>query len=179
MLNEARFLNNNTENSRGAIKKCDKILKIDPQNRDAMLIKAGALKELGNVEEFLELVRKIIKKWPEHWEAYYLLSMSCFMMNEYNKALELMQHSMRLNGNFDNVMSYAHILYHTGDQDYIKYVDNAKKMDKERAENFLKNVWIWDVENLKPAFLETLKAFKVIKKWKRIKKKGKSDLEFK
>ncbi|MBI2047148.1 hypothetical protein HYT26_03230 [Candidatus Pacearchaeota archaeon] len=179
MLDEARFLKNEIGDSKGAIKECNKILKIEPENRDAMLIKAGALSELGRVEEFVELVNKIIKKWPEHWEAYYLLSMFCFMMKEDDKALELMHHSIKLDENFNNVMSYAHILYLTGNQDYMKYVDNAKKMDKERAENFLKNIWIWDSENLKPALSGTLKAFKAAEEWKRIKKKEKFDLEFK
>src|SRR3989338_1512646 len=90
MLNEARLLRNVSGDQKGAIKECDKILRIEPENRDAMLVKAGALKELGKVEEFTELANGIIKKWPEHWEAYYLLSLFCFMMNEDDKALELM-----------------------------------------------------------------------------------------
>lgn len=171
MLDEARFLRNELGDAKGAIKECDKILRIEPENRDAMLIKAGALKELGKVEEFVELANEIIKKWPEHWEAYYLLSIFCFMMNEDDKALELMEHSMKLDENFNNVMSYAHIHYLTGSQDYMKYVDKAKKIDKERAKSFMKNIWIWDFENLKPTFLEKVKAIKATMEWKKAKDK--------
>ena len=173
MLEEARLLRNVIGDQKGAIKECDKILRIKPENRDAMLIKAGALKELGRGEEFLELNNEIIKKWPEHWEAYYLWSMLCFMMHEDDKALELMQHSIKLNENFDNVISYAQMLYLTGSQDYIKYVDKAKKMDKERAENFLKSVWVWDVELIKPNFLQILKAAGIARKYKNMKTNGK------
>lgn len=45
MLGEARFLRNGIGDAKGAIKECDKILKIEPENRDAMLIKAGRIKD--------------------------------------------------------------------------------------------------------------------------------------
>jgi len=64
MLDEARFLKNELEETERAIKLCDKILEIDSNNRDAMLIKAGGLKELGEVERFLSLSKEIIEKWP-------------------------------------------------------------------------------------------------------------------
>jgi len=171
MLNEARLLRNVIGDQKGAIKECDKILRIEPENRDAMLVKAGALKELGKVEEFTELANGIIKKWPEHWEAYYLLSLFCFMMNEDDKALELMQHSIKLDENFNNVTSYAHILYLTGSHDYAQYIEKAKSMDRKRAENFMKNIWIWDVGSIKPSFLQTLKAVGIARKYKEMKKK--------
>mgnify|MGYP001605049657 CR=1 FL=1 len=50
MLAEAKFLKNEIGETKNAIKLCDKILKMDPDNRDAMLIKAGGLKESGEAE---------------------------------------------------------------------------------------------------------------------------------
>ena len=140
MLDEARFLKNELGKTKKAIKLCNKILEMNNDNIDAMLIKAGGLKELGNVEEFIALVQVILKRWPEHWEAYYLLSNFLFSMSEDDKALQLMSHSLHLDENFNNVISYAQMLYLTGDNAYSEYVDGAKKMDKKRADNFMKNI---------------------------------------
>ena len=44
-------------------------------------------------------------------------------------------------------------------------------MDRKRAENFMKNIWIWDFDNLKPTFLEKVKAIKSTIEWKKAKDK--------
>ncbi len=170
MLDDARLLKNELEETEKAIKLCDKILKLDPENRDAMLIKAGGLKELGDVEGFLALSKQIIEKWPEHWEAYYLLSLFSFAINEDDKALELMRHSLDLDKNFNNVISYGQMLYLTGDHTYLEYVDRAKKIDIKRAKNFMKNHWIWDENSVQPTIMEELKALKFIKNLRKFKK---------
>lgn len=144
ILDEARFLKNELGETRKAIKLCDKILRIEPDNRDAMLVKAGGLKELGEVEKFLSLSKEIIEKWPEHWESYYLLSLFSFAINEDDKALELMSQSLSLDENFNNVISYGQMLYIIGDHSYVEYAERAKKIDPKRAKNFMKNHWIWD-----------------------------------
>lgn len=169
MVNEARILKNVLEEPKKAILMCDKILRLDKENRDAMLIKAGALKETGKIDPFVALVKEIIEKWPDHWEAYYLLSMSYFMMNEDAKALELMYKSIMLEENFNNVISYGQMLYLSGVQEYASYIEKAKKIDKARAENFLKNTWIWNMDEVKPTLMETIKALLSIRNWKKIK----------
>lgn len=170
MLDEARFLKNELEETKKAIKLCDKILKIDSGNRDAMLIKAGGLKEFGEVEKFLSLIKEIIKKWPEHWEAYYLLSLFSFTINEDGKGFELMSKSISLEENFNNIISYGQMLYLTGDHSYSEYVDRARKIDPKRAKNFMKNHWIWDENNLQPTAMEELMALKFIKNLRKLKK---------
>ena len=170
MLDEARLLRNVIGDQKGAIKECDRILKIEPENRDAMLIKAGALKELGKVEDFLELNNEIIKKWPEHWEAYYLLSLFSFAFKEDGKALELMSKSISLEENFNNAISYGQMLYITGDHLYMEYVEKAKKIDPQRARNFMKNHWVWDENSVQPTIMEELNALKFIKNMRKIKK---------
>ena len=171
MLDRARFLKNELGKAKKAIKLCDKILKIDPDNRDAMLIKAGGLKELGEVQRFLSLSKEIIKKWPGHWEAYYLLSLFSFAVNEDDKALELMLKSICLGDNFDNVISYGQMLYLTGDHEYSEYVDRARKIDAKRARNFMKNHWIWDEDNVEPSITEELLALKFIKNLRKLRRR--------
>ena len=170
MVDEARLLKNELGETKKAIKVCDKILKIEPNNRDAMLIKAGALKELGETDEFIRLSDTIIKKWPEHWEAYYLRSLYLFACNEDDNALVLMQHSIKLGENFDNVISYGQMLYLTGDHSYSEYVDKAKKINSQRAKNFLKNHWIWDENAVEPSLMERLKALKFVRNLRKIQK---------
>ena len=170
MLDEARFLKNELGNVKAAIILCDKILEIESSNIDAMLIKAGGLKELGEVESFLKLVQKIIAKWHEHWEAYYLLSLFFFATGEDTKALELMAKSIHLDENFNNVVSYAQMLYLTGDHSYTNYINKAKKIDPKRARNFMKNCWIWDENLVKPTIIEKLKALNFIKNLRKMKK---------
>lgn len=169
MVNEARILKNVLEEPKKSIFMCDNILKLDKENRDAMLIKAGALKELGKLDQFVVLVKEIIQKWPDHWEAYYLLSMLHFMMNEDAKGLELMHKSITLEENFDNVIIYGQMLYLSGVQEYASYIEKAKKIDKPRAENFLKNEWVWDIEKVKPTLMEKMKALVTIRNWKKTK----------
>ncbi|MBI2653087.1 hypothetical protein HYX00_06480 [Candidatus Woesearchaeota archaeon] len=170
ILDEARFLKNELGETKKAIRLCDKILRIEPDNRDAMLIKAGGLKELGEAERFLGLSKEIIEKWPEHWEAYYLLSLFSFAIEEEDKTLELMSKSLSLEENFNNVISYGQMLYLTGDQDYMTYIDKAKKIDTKRAKNFMKNHWIWDENSVQPTVAEELIAMKFVKNIRKFKK---------
>ena len=168
MLDEARFLKNYAGDAKKAIKLCDKILKIDPDNRDAMLIKAGGLNELGKAEEFVRLTKSIVQMWPDHWEAYYLMSMPLFALNEDEAALKLMEKSLDLNENFNNVSIYAQMLYLTGRSDYIEYVEKMTKLDAARADSFMKNVWVWDMDGVKPTSSEAKQAKKAIRGWKKM-----------
>lgn len=82
MLEEARFTKNILGKPRKAIKICNKILKIDPENRDALLVKAGGLQESMHFQEALTLHQTIIEKWPQHWEAYYLAALNHFSQDK-------------------------------------------------------------------------------------------------
>lgn len=160
MLDEARFLHNHLGKSKKAIKICDEILQIDASCRDAMLIKAGALNGLFRLDESKELINKIIQKWPEHWEGYYLLALHLSALNEDEEGLAAIDKSLELNENFDNIITKAQMLYLTGKGDYMKYVEKAKKIDKKRAENFMKNHFVYDVNSVQPTFSELLRAIK-------------------
>lgn len=167
LLNKARYHRNVSCKDKKAIKICEKILKIDPDNRDAMLIKAGALEALWRSDESRDLISSIIKKWPNHWEAYYLSARDRFFSEgEEEEGLELIDKSLELNENFDNIMTKAQMLYLMR-KDCIEFIEKAKKIDKKRAENFMKNVWIYDINAIKPTLGELFHAFKALTKLKR------------
>ena len=73
LLNKARYYHNCLCDEDKAIKICNKILKDNPDNIDALLIKAGSLSCINKEKESFLLITKIIKKWPNHWEAYYMV----------------------------------------------------------------------------------------------------------
>jgi len=144
LLNRARHLNNYHSEEEKAIELCDKILKKDPENMDAMLVKAGSLNRLNNEKEAFKLITKIIRKWPEHWEAYYLLGMLLFNTNE-EKAMQNFKKSILLNENFDNIIAVAQLMYFLQDSNYQDYLDQARKIDPSRFDNYMKNYWEWEV----------------------------------
>ena len=157
-LDEARFMKNVLNKPRKAIKLCDIILKRDPLNRDAMLIKAGGLGELFLIDDAVKLIDHIIKTWPDHWEAYYLLALNHLSMQKNEEGFEALEKSLQLNQNFDNIILKAQILYLTGKGDYMPYVEKARKMDKKRAENFMKNHFIYDINTVRPTLSEIFNA---------------------
>jgi len=162
MLDEARFLRNYTGDQKKAIKVCDKILELLPDNIDAMLIKAGALSALFEIDKSDELLKSIMEKWPEHWEAYYLYAGSCFARQDNEKTLEMIDKSLHLSRRFDNVIMKAQYLYLQGKDGYTEYIEEAKKIDKLRAENFLRHSWIDDTGDVKPTIKELLVAAKLL-----------------
>lgn len=144
LLLQARQLRNVEFNDIKAIVICDKILKIAPENRDAMLIKAGALVQLNKELEFLKLVKLIITKWSNHWEAYYLMGLFLFNLDG-KQALFYLERSLNLDENFDNIVVYAQLSYFNGKHDYMNYLEKAKSIDKKRYDNYMKTVWTYDL----------------------------------
>ncbi len=144
LLEEARFHRNASCNDKKAIKICNEILEIDENNRDAMLIKAGALGQIGKNKASLELIDKIIEKWPEHWEAYYLKGLRLFNKNE-RKAMQLFKKSLEKEERFDNLVSAAQLAYFMGKHNYQGYLNKAKELEPERFENFMKTCWTYDL----------------------------------
>ncbi|MEK6933935.1 MAG: hypothetical protein AABW75_03605, partial [Nanoarchaeota archaeon] len=59
LLNKARYYHNYSCEEEKAIKICNSILKKYPENRDALLIKAGSLDCLGREKESFQLVSEI------------------------------------------------------------------------------------------------------------------------
>lgn len=144
LLNKARYYHNYSREEGKATEICDKILKSDPSNRDAMLIKAGSLPHLDKEKESFELITEIIKKWPDHWEAYYLLGLTFFNINE-KKAMQSLKKSMTYRMTFDNTITAAQLAYFLGDDNYKKYLEYAKNIDLPRYKNYMKKYWEWEI----------------------------------
>ena len=143
-LDEARYYHNILENEKKAIKICDEILKINKNNRDALLIKAGSLPYIGKEKEAFELTNKIIEMWPGHWEGHYLLGLLYFNVNE-NMAIRVFKKSISLKEKFDNLIALAQLLYFLEDINYKAYLIRAKKLEPDRFENYMKNYWEWEI----------------------------------
>ncbi len=167
MLNEARFLKNGLGEPKKAINICNKIIKIDSSCRDAMLIKAGALNEMFLLDEAGKLINRIVEKWPVHWEGYYLLALNLFSKEEDEEGFKAIDRSIELNENFDNIITKAQMLYLLGKGDYMEYVEKAKRIDKKRAENFMKCHFAYDVDTIKPTLSELFNAMKYLIKKKK------------
>lgn len=144
LLNKARIFHNHLCDEKEAIKICNRILKENPENRDALLIKAGSLSKINKERESFQLVTKIIKKWPNHWEAYYLLGLLLFNTNE-ELDLQNFNRSIKLNNNFNNVVSAAQLLYFLGESRYKEYLEEAKRLAPKRYKDYMKNYWEWQI----------------------------------
>lgn len=140
LLNEARFFHNTLENEQEAIKICDQILELNPDNRDALLIKAGSLPHLDRNDEANELIVNIKAKWPDHWEAYYLQGVALFNENE-EKAMREFEKSIELKETFDNLISAAQLACFMQRPVYKEYLGKAKKLDQKRFDNYMKSYW--------------------------------------
>jgi len=144
LLNKARIFHNQLCDEKEAIKICNKILKEYPEDRDSMLIKAGSLSEINKEKESFQLITKIIEKWPNHWEAYYLMGLLLFNTNE-KMAIENFNKSIKLKRAFDNSIAVAQLLYFLEDNHYKKHLKHAKSIDINRFHDYMKNFWEWEI----------------------------------
>ena len=163
MLDEARFIKNVLGNPRKAIKLCNQILEIDPENRDALLIKAGGLQESMHFQEALALHQQIIEKWPQHWEAYYLAGMNHFSQERDREALEMIDKSVECKEMFDNVIAKAQMLC-LWNKEYESWLEKARLMDASRAANFMKHHWVGNMDKLEVTLWDKIKTKLMMKR---------------
>ncbi len=144
LLNKARMHHNYLCDEEEAIKICNKIIKEHPENRDALLVKAGSLSCIEKEKESFRLITKIIEKWPDHWEAYYLMGLLLFNTNE-KIAMENLNKSIKLKKTFDNTITAAQLAYFLRQESYKGYLEYAKKIDLPRYNAYMKNYWEWEI----------------------------------
>ncbi|MEK6934050.1 MAG: hypothetical protein AABW75_04190, partial [Nanoarchaeota archaeon] len=85
-----------------------------------------------------------IKKWPYHWEAYYLMGLLLFNTNE-GLAMKNFNKSIKLKKTFDNTIVAAQLLYFLQQPNYKEYLEDAKPLDSGRYKNYMKNYWEWEI----------------------------------
>ncbi len=144
LVQEARHLRNIDGKDEKALRVCDRILALDGHNRDALLLRAGALGGLRREKECLRLTGDIIEQWPDHWEAYYLLALHSFNTDE-QKALELLKKSIGLTENFDNLIAIAQLAYFMGRDEYLAYLSRAEALNPPRFKNYMEHFWSYDL----------------------------------
>ena len=144
LLNKAGYYHNYSENENKAIELCNEILKKDVENIDALLIKAGALSHVNKEKEDFQLTEKIIKKWSNHWEAYYLMGLLLFNTNE-KMAMQNFNNSITIMITLDNTISAAQISYFVQQRDYKKYLKSAKELDIFRYTRYMEDYWEWEI----------------------------------
>jgi len=157
MVEKARYTKNILGNPRKAIKLCNKILEMDAENRDALLIKAGGLQESTRLSEALTLIQKIIEKWPQHWEAYYLAAMNHFGQEHDQEASDMIDKSVERKETFDNVIAKAQMLCIWG-KEYNSWLKKARQFDEKRTNNFMKHYWVGNMDKLEVSFWDTIKT---------------------
>ncbi|NCO97331.1 MAG: hypothetical protein COY38_01195 [Candidatus Aenigmarchaeota archaeon CG_4_10_14_0_8_um_filter_37_24] len=143
LINKARVMKNQMGDYEGAMEVIEEILELSPNNRDGLLLKAGAFGELGMLKDQEKILNKIIKLYPENAEVYCLMAMKHFRINEDEEAMKYIDMSLEKGENFDNLITKAQFLHlMSGKENYRKYLKKAEKIDKKRLENFMKNIWI-------------------------------------
>lgn len=129
-----------------AIEYADEVLEHE-ENVEAMLIKAEALMRLNRVAESDRIVDRILEKQPHNIEAIKNKAMNCFMSFNFREALHWADEGMKIDSeDFDVLISKANMMYLLGDDCFCEYVERARKVDRERTENFMENFWIWNEE---------------------------------
>ncbi|MCX6804213.1 MAG: tetratricopeptide repeat protein [Candidatus Diapherotrites archaeon] len=125
-----------------ALNECEYILKNEPKNVEALLLKFEALTGLNEMAQAMKILGKCKLLEPENpYISFHLAAMLILKqdfkgaINEINKALE------KDEKNFDFLVLKAQALYMTNEQTYTEYLKQAEKVDRKRALNFFDNYW--------------------------------------
>jgi len=126
-----------------ASKLVERILEIIPNDEEALLLKSQILTNLNDLKEaekLLEYSAKINGK-TAHWHFYFANFL--FFKGNFAGAFKNVKSAIESEPeNFDFIMSYSQYLCWNNDERYKYYLDLAKKIDKKRADNFYKTIWM-------------------------------------
>ncbi len=136
-----------------ALKNVNEVLEIISDDEEALLMKAEILNNLEKFEEAENILKIVDKEGDLKAYASFYRAERYFFEANFAKALEHMGDAYRQEpGNFDFVIGLANYFYLNRDEDYNKYLEKAKIIDKKRAERFLKKFWIEPKEIMKGSF---------------------------
>ena len=136
-----------------ALKCVDEVLEII-EDDEIILMKAEILNYLGRFEEAEKYLKKVDKsKNTKAYTSFYRAQRYMFEGN-FARASKYMKEAYEQEpDNFDFVIGLASYLYIENDKYYNEYVEKAKKIDKKRAERFLKKSWFEPKELMKGPFV--------------------------
>lgn len=89
-----------------AAKKCNQLLRIDPEDAESRANLGACLLKLNKPEEAMAELMKAIQYDPEYAPAFYKLGVIQMMNNEFNSALENLNKAIELNPNDANAYLY-------------------------------------------------------------------------
>lgn len=112
----------------------NKVLRIDPENYDAMFNKALSNAELGRYETAIEIYEELLKKDPNSFATYNDLAHCYAKLNNPQKALEFSKKAMELNPSHKDVLfNYACINALVGNKnEALSSLEKLKKISPEK-----------------------------------------------
>jgi tetratricopeptide (TPR) repeat protein len=94
-----------------AIKACERVLKIQPRNEEAISVLALSYIPEGRIEDAIELFKKHTQLRPDDAERHSALGMALGMMSRFDEAIEAYTEAARLNPNDANIRSDLAAMY--------------------------------------------------------------------
>jgi tetratricopeptide (TPR) repeat protein len=135
-----------------AAKLAEGILTLDPENEDALLIKAEALTHLDRVMDSDIILDGVLERNPGSVTAHILSVFNSMAVMDLGKALEYADRGLEIAPEeFDLVMSKAQLLYWLGDPEYKLWIERAQGIDWDRTLEFMEFHWIKEVPPTHPA----------------------------
>jgi tetratricopeptide (TPR) repeat protein len=135
-----------------AVELADEILLLAPENEDAMLIKAEALTHLDRVMESDILLDRVLERNPRCVMAYVLSVFNSMAVMDLQEALRFANKGLGIDPeDFDLVMSKAQLLYWLGDPEYKSWIEEARRINRDRTDDFMAFHWIEEVPPTHPA----------------------------
>lgn len=153
LLSEAHQYIVDGENEK-ALSLVEEVLKMIPDDEESLLLKANALTAMQKYDEakkFIDKTEKIHGK-----EAYVLFYRANFFFHQGNlsKAFQLMKEALEKDPFcYDFIIGMANYLYLKNDSEYKTYFENARKIDKNRTNNFKKKFWLEPKELMNGQYL--------------------------
>lgn len=118
-------------------------LKRDEEDIEMLFLKFESLFRGHEFDGAYKILDKCEELQPNNPYVYFHRATMNFFRLRFFDALEEIDKSLKLDSdNFDFVMTKASILHQLGRREYIQWVDKAGKIDKERADEFMKTSWI-------------------------------------
>jgi len=126
-----------------AIEMCNELIRINPENDDALLLKVEALTGLGKFEEIEPILRECSKINPHNPFVYFHQAELFLVRRNLEAALDSINKSLEMNPDcFGFLIMKAQLLFLLNNESYKDLVEKTRKLDGKRLENFLKKIWI-------------------------------------
>ena len=131
------------ENFSEALDACNELIRMNPKNDDALLLKIEALFGLGRLEEIESILQECKKINPSDPFIHFHQANLFFAKRELETALEEINKALEADPDcFDFLILKAQLLFLLNNDSYRDLIEKARKIDGKRVENFFKKFWI-------------------------------------